>query len=243
MRRAIAAYDSRDDSLEVTAPLCGTKEMPGPIVYYDSAGKIFLTSTLSALIAQTSGQTDAQTTYLLSMVQGNYYNQLGMIETGEPFDFVLPFAPHLPLDSSATHIPYGAVRTMLLTKMDGVEDYLRLMSRTPFAARTIAGGPPPPVRDDAVIKTLLNQEGITDPVSAPFVRLKLWHLQNQIFSELCRKFSLTYLAGAPADTQDEDGFLRVEYVKDAVHANGLWAELFLTDVIAMATASEEKIDA
>lgn len=214
--------------------------MPGPIVYYDLAGKLFLTSTLSALIEETSARPDAETTYLLSMVQGNYYNQLGMIETGGPFDFVLPFAPDLPLDTSATHIPYAAVCAMLLTKMIGVDEYLEIISRTTFAARTIVAGSPPPVRDNAVIETLLSQENVTNPVSSPFVRLKLWHLQNQIFSELCQKSPLTYLVGTPTGTQDQDGFLRPEFVKDAVHANGPWAELFLADVIAAATASEEK---
>lgn len=230
MRRAISGLKSAPGTPEILAPLCGTKEMPGPIVYHDFKGKIQLTSTISALLAKWSDHPEADTTWLLSMVQGNYYNQLGMVATDGAFDTVLPFAPDLPLDEDAELIPYAALRDMLLDQMAEMKSYVRLMSKGAFSHRTILAGTPPPVLDDTPIRTLLSKEAVEDPPSAPHVRLKLWLLQNALMEEMCDGTPLVYIPGTPTDTQDKTGFLRSEYVKDAVHANGEWSSLYLSKI-------------
>jgi hypothetical protein len=239
MRRAISALEARLDQPEVVAPLCGTKEMPGPIVLRDLNGRWHLTATLSALMHAISARDDAPTTCLMSMLQGNHYNQIGMIASGGAFDFVLPSHCDLPLSRTATLLPYKAVRAMLIEAMSEVREYTSLMSRSCFASRTIIAGAPPPVRDDTLILELLKRGQITDPPSAPHVRLKLWLLQNQIYTELCHGTPLTYLPATPEGTQDAEGFLLPKFVKDAVHANGKWGAQYLTQAIALAASLEK----
>ncbi len=44
------------------------------------------------------------------------------------------------------------------------------------------------------------------------------------------------------ETQDEEGFLSPDYVKDAVHSNGEWAKIFLRWVAAHIEARPEAGD-
>ena len=239
MRRAIAALTPTEGVPQVVAPLCGTREMPGPLVYQDGNGRLQLTATLTALLSRFSASPDAPSTVMLSMVQGNYYNQLGMVASGGFFDVVLPFAPDLPLQEGAVVLPYGAVREMMLATMSELKSYIGLMSRGPFANRTILAGPPPPVRDDAPILELLSQEGVTDAPSPPHVRLKLWHLQDRLYAEMCKGTPLVYLSGAPEGVQDDEGFLRPDFVNDAVHGNQQWASQLLAQAMTIATQCGE----
>lgn len=242
MRRAVAALTPTEGVPQVVAPLCGTKEMPGPLVYHDGHGRQQLTATLTALLSRLSASPDAASTVLLSMVQGNYYNQLGMVASGGVFDVVLPFAPDLPLQEGAIVLPYGAVREMMLVTMSELKTYISLMARGPFAKRTILAGPPPPIRDDAPIRELLASEGVTDSPSPAHVRLKLWHLQDRLYAEMCKGTPLVYLSGAPEGVQDDEGFLRPDLVKDAVHGNQKWASLLLAQAMIVAAQCGEQGD-
>ena len=76
-------------------------------------------------------------------------------------------------------------------------------------------------------------------LSSPYVRLKLWRVQNDILGEMCRARGLVYVSGDIPETQDGDGFLSPEYVKDAVHSNGDWAKVFLARVAERIKAAAE----
>lgn len=201
--------------------------MPGSVVMRDPKGRIQLTATVTALLNELRSRDDVDATWLLSMAQGNHYNQLGMLSPDGPFDFVLPGREDLPFEDGATLVPYGAMHHTLSEVIDEIPLYLELLSKSSFTRRTIIFGPPPPARDEYHFAALQAAAASPEPLTPPFVRLKLWHLQNRIYADLCRKNGLLFASGKLDAIQDRDGFLRPELVKDAVHANATWAKIYL----------------
>ncbi|MEZ5823428.1 MAG: hypothetical protein R3C97_01390 [Geminicoccaceae bacterium] len=225
IRRAI--HDIELDDFTFTAPLCGTQAMPGPIVYADRNGRFQLTSTLAALF---NGLEPSQDLWLLSMVQGNFYNRLGMLHAGEPFDFVLPDHADLPLDIEATHLPYMAMREALVDEMAEMPPYLELLAASPFAKQVIIAGAPPPPLENSHFEALLGDQGLMPQLSPAHVRLKLWLLQEEILEEQCRAHGIAFVSTNMKDAQDEQGYLLPQHIKDAVHADGTWSKAYLMKV-------------
>lgn len=221
------------------APVCGTQELPGQLIYQDARRRPRLNAVLASLLNRLSPSPDL---WLLSMVQGNYYNQLGMLTSGVPFDFVLPTAPDLPLDAHAVNLPFGAIRDALEAQMAGMSAYMDRLIATRFAPRILIAGVSPPPRDSAVFKPMLEEKGLMPELSSPYVRLKLWRLQNDILEEMCQARGLAYISGAIPETQDREGFLSPEYVKDAVHSNAEWAKVFLRKTADCIKATPEHDD-
>lgn len=225
VRRAIAA--PLVERVRFEAPICGTQEMPGPLLYWDGQKRPQLNAVLAALLNRLSPSPDL---WLLSMVQGNHYNQLGMLTSGVPFDFVLPTAPDLPFDAEALNLPFMAVKAALEAQMAPMPTYLDRLRATEFAPQILIAGVSPPPHDSLIFKPMLEEKDLMPELSSPYVRLKLWRLQNEILEEACRARGLVYLSGDILGTQDEEGFLSPAYVKDAVHSNGEWAQMFLRSV-------------
>lgn len=227
------------DGYAFEAPICGTKEMPGPLLYWDHRKKPRLTAVLAALLNRLTPSPDL---WLLSMVQGNYYNQLGMLTFGQPFDFISPDASDLPFENTAVHLPYLAVKAAMEAQMANLRIYLERLKNTDFGAQTLIAGVSPPPRDMVHFKPMLEEKGLMTDLSPAHVRLKLWRLQDQIYANICKKQGVEYVSGFISEAQDEDGYLSPEYVKDAVHANGEWAALYLKKVAAAITRRRERED-
>lgn len=225
------------DGFEFQAPLCGTKEMPGPLVYFQGEKqRPHLTPVLVALLNRLTPSPDL---WLLSMVQGNYYNQLGMLTSGQPFDFIDPGEPEAPFDETALHLPYGAVKAAVERQMANLTHYLRRLKVSDFSEQMLIAGTPPPPRDTEVFKPMLEEKGLMAELTPPHVRLKLWRLQDEIYARMSDEAGLRYVSAAMTHAQDGDGYLLPEYVKDAVHANGPWAALYLKKVAEEVTAIRE----
>lgn len=221
------------------APLCGTQEMPGPLLYEDHGNKQHLTSVLTALLNRLTPSPDL---WLLSMVHGNYYNQIGMLTSGQTFDFTLPDEPDLPYDATATNLPYLAVKAAMEAQMVSLPTYLQRLKMTEFGSQTLIAGTCPPPRDSAYFKSMLEEKGLMAELAPAHVRLKLWKLQDAVYADMCHAKGMAYVSGAMPDTQDQEGFLLPEYIKDAVHANGDWAALFLKKVAATISRRQETQD-
>ena len=222
----------------ITAPICGTKELPSGLVMTDDLGKTVLNPIVTALLHRIIAGPELARTWLVSMTQGNFYNQFGMVVPGAGFDFVLDSHPDLPLDDQAVLLPCGAVHEALARQMQAMATGAAMLGRQPLEGRVILIGPPPPPRDEAQIAKLLAAQGGADDgvrISAAMTRLKLWHLQNTISARICAEAGVHYLAGDLPGVQDEDGFLRPEFIKDAVHANHGHAAHLLNEIAAIMT--------
>lgn len=241
VRRALSAGWSHP-AVTASAPICGTKELPGPIVY--GTGKdARLNPVVVAALYRIIGTPAQDDTWLVSMAQGNFYNSVGMLAQDRCFDFVLASHPALPVTPGATLLPSSALREVLAQPMDQLKSLAHILSRQPFQQRVILVGPPPPPRDEDGITELVGASSKaadeTWLINPAWTRLKLWHLQNEIARDYCAASKVRYLSGNLPGVQDEDGFLRPNMVKDAVHANHLYSALLLDRIAAIVSESPD----
>lgn len=212
--------------------LCGTGEFPGSTYLMSLTGKPLLNPALLSAFNRTKlGPSD----WLISMAQGNHYNAAAMVTDGGAFDFILPGHAEIPLHRDLPFLPVAAVRRLLMDYLPEVPQYLRLLAKCHDPKQIIVLGPPPPSRSDEHIVRLIGESNTygTDPqISPPHVRLKMWHLQNQIMSEYSSRYGVRYLSGAIPAASDSEGFLQPKFVKDAVHANHHYATLMLEKIDA-----------
>ena len=229
MRRALlSGFSSGVYRPEVL--LCGTREFPGGGWVRTTGGQPMLSPVLlSALHTAEIRASD----WLISLVGGNYFNQVGMVFVDQEFDFVLARRPELPLNKSATFLPESAVRGVLKQHLDDFLSYAKLLAAHSNPDQTIVVGPPPPASTLEEISSLIAADqkasrGKVRPAS-PWVRLKLWSLQEEEMREICQMTKLNYCSGAE-DVSDDDGFLLREYVRDGVHANFEYANVVLDKI-------------
>lgn len=246
VRRALADNWSHPGvTAEIVA--CGTKELPGPVIFAQASGKPALNPVITALINKAQASPAAATTWLVSMVQGNFYNQIGMIAQERLFDFVLDSDPGLPLTPGATVLPCAAVRAVLTAQMAEYRPYVQILGKTAFGPRMILVGPPPPPAGEAEILALLAADTKAGTETAPITpalitpaltRLKLWHMQNQLAAAWCAAARVQYLPGDLPGTCDPQGFILPALIKDAVHANHQYSAILLHRLAGIATGQK-----
>lgn len=243
VRRTLAGGWSHP-GVTAQAPVCGTKELPGPVIYQQTGpaagqSKPALNPVIIALLNKIQSSPATAETWMVSMVQGNFYNQIGMVAQGGLFDFVLDTRPDLPLTAGATLLACGAVRAVLAKQMAEFQYYATILAKTGFQNRMILVGPPPPPRGNTEIAALLaadpNSAREAIQITPDQTRLKLWHMQNDLAAGYCATARLHYLPGDLPGTQDKDGFILPAFIKDAVHANHDYAARLLRRLAEIAT--------
>jgi len=165
---------------------------------------------------------------VFSFVGGNAHTVLGLVDHARGFDFVLPEEPDLPLDPAREIVTAEAVRHALAAIDADLTPILELLVRlTP--GRVVHVGPPPPVfvADAARERYPWNMTPDRPRAFAPpWVRYKVWRLSVAMIAERARALGVPFVA-APADAQDDRGFLRDDLRKDVAHANGRYGSLVL----------------
>lgn len=206
--------------------LCGTRQFPSNTYLMTLSGRPALNPALMSAFATADKRPED---WLVSAVQGNYYNQLAMFLTDPGIDFVLPGHTGLPLDPDGVVLPFGAVRESMAAQMSEMPEFIRMLSGQAPQGQVIALGPPP-LRDDEMIRELRLRADAEARISPPFLRLKMWLLQNQMMQQICTRNGVHYLAGDLPGTTDADGFLKPEFGKDAVHADHVYGALTLRQI-------------
>ena len=165
---------------------------------------------------------------VFSFVGGIFHSSLALRRHPQPFDFVLPEAPGLPLESGADVIPADAMREAMTRRL---ESHLRLIETIVLTAR----GPvyqfesPPPAAEGWITQRLTKREirGDRDaPLAGRFLRYKLWRLNSSIFRDYAERAGARFVS-RPQGAVDDEGFLRGEFCKNAVHANAAYGALLL----------------
>ena len=165
---------------------------------------------------------------IYSFIGGNAHTVLGLVDYHRGFDFVLPQAPHLPLDPERELVTAESVRHALASIDQGSTPILELLVRS-APGRVVHVGPPPPVffADATREKYPWNMTPDRPRAFAPaLVRYKIWRLSVDMIASRARELGITFVP-APNACQDENGFLREEFRKDVAHANGLYGALIL----------------
>lgn len=178
-------------------------------------------------------------------VGGLDHQAFGLREHPVPFDFVLPSAPHLPLDPDAQPIPSDAMRDLLARRTRPQLDTLRQVARAARGDVLLFESPPPPsvgwvaFQEErfARLAEAYRRSGKTNPVMdellssgrlhhSRLVRYKLWRLDAQIFADAAAELGVR-VVNVPGAAVDEQGFLRAEFCGDPVHANAAYGDLVL----------------
>ena len=176
-----------------------------------------------------------QGTAIVSCVAGNDHAVFGLLNHPQPFDFILPAAPHRPLDETAEILPAGLVRAALSRRMTVTAELLSAL-RGAVPGLLFHLESPPPVASAAHI---LKHPGVFAGkierlgVAPASLRHKLWRLHSAIVADLCRGLGITFLK-VPADTQDANGMLVEDcWNPDPTHGNAMYGARVLRDLLAV----------
>jgi hypothetical protein len=169
-------------------------------------------------------------------LSGNEYHFIGMFNQERSFDFVLPEVPDLPLIDGAEIIPEHLLAARFIRQIHVSVVVARLL-RAELAQAGIpcyALATPPPVPDNDFLMNPASHfypEMTRFGVAPPCLRYKLWRLQSRIFVEELTAAGLVCLP-APADTIDQDGFMRPPgWHPDGVHGNAWYGEALLRQIL------------
>lgn len=194
-------------------------EMPGAIEKVD--GKPWLSDALRSRLREYAGP-------VFSMIGGGAHAVIGTLVHPRRFDFVLPWAPQLPVDPASEILPAQAMRGVLEARM---AEYLALMAEV----RDLCHGPmfqiepPPPSADMQRMQADTPWDmypGMCREIAPVHTRYKLWRMHSRIVEDWCHGADVTFVA-CPAEAMDADGFLRDAYYGDGVHCNAAYGELVL----------------
>jgi hypothetical protein len=171
---------------------------------------------------------------LVSMVDSNHSNIVGLIQHPEPFDMVDADTPPGP----GALIPRAAFRAWFEQGLR-VGDCARViaLAQAGGAHRTLHLAPPPPKADVAHIlnrpETHFTANGIHERgVSPAPLRLRLWQVQIEATRAILAPYGIDVL-DPPPGTRTPEGYLRPEfYGEDATHANAAYGARVLDQITA-----------
>jgi len=201
-------------------------------------------TNIESLIEESNSQGDLR--MVVSSIAGSAHFIYGSINNPEPFDFVVPESPNLPLDRDAKLIPYDLIRKKLRSELaPAMEVTKRIKSCTEAPIYLLS--PPPPVGSPDAITTHINEAAArmsegwvkrlqsdmrSRGIAPPALRYKLWSAFVDIAKQLCAELGIIFLPG-PSEAKDGNGFLREEYRWDGFHANPRYGELIVGQLIAL----------
>lgn len=165
---------------------------------------------------------------LVSCIGGALHTGLGLLQHPEPFDFVIPSRPDLPLASDAAILPFAAIKTTMQRRLNFDFFVLRKLSQA-LAVPVVHFCCPPPAKDeDFVYETMpprLREDVMQAGVSPAPLRLKLWKLEADLFEETCAAVGIRFVP-PPREALDGD-YLAGPYRKNASHGNAAYGRLVL----------------
>lgn len=149
---------------------------------------------------------------------GTEHNLLGLIESPEPFDFLLH--PDDTIKPGRKPVPHGLVKSALLSRM---RTALARMSevRAQYNCPFTCVAPPPPFAeiDDKANLPRAFIPHLEKGIAPASLRRKLYELQITLMKAHCRSESIAFMP-APRKARDSDGYLlRQCWDSDPTHGN------------------------
>lgn len=173
---------------------------------------------------------------LLLLWGGNEHNTYFLFDTDRPFDF---FYADFPISTDREIVPFKLIRAKLQPSIDALRGLLLTLQRRQHT-RVIVGGTPPPRLNADVIRSRLRTEPLflqdleklglapeTAPITPAPVRLKLWTVLQDSYSQITRECGFEYFP-VPAALRDSAGYLPDAYCSnDVTHANEDYGKIYL----------------
>jgi hypothetical protein len=170
---------------------------------------------------------------IVSCAMGNEYNNLGMLNHPQRFDFYLPARLDLPTDETAEVLPVDVVEDLIRLRLDRSLDLYFKMISSYGGVPKIHVPPPPPIRETAYIEAypgVFGEKAKKFGVSPAFFRLKMWLLTCEVQQKLCAGAGIT-LHSLPTSVFDPDGFLAKPFLnQDPTHGNAKYGKVILDDL-------------
>ncbi len=170
--------------------------------------------------------------FAFSCFSGNDYHVLSMVQHPEPYDFVLPGRPDLPLSPGAQIIPFQSIEATMKTALrQTIADLARIAGSLPCRLYNIVS--PPPIPDNA----FLNQAGNAFwskaealGIAPAAFRWKVWRLQSLVYEEGLAETGIATVP-PPRDAVDADGFMQpAGWHPDGVHGSAWYGTLVLNQL-------------
>ena len=172
---------------------------------------------------------------IVSVLGGNEYNAIGLIEHTAPFDFILP-GRVADIPGGDIHcLPYRVVEDVIRGWVHPWANFLCEL-RSVFRGSIVHLEAPPPIfcnkfiEDNLDVRNADRLKAWGTCIGRPVLRLKLWQCQANVVRALCTELTVDYLP--VSDWALEDGaFLAERFRADATHANATYAEQRAGDLI------------
>lgn len=167
----------------------------------------------------------------VTMLRGNQFNTMGLIQHPRAFDIMMPEIDGGAVLPGAELIPLAIMRKVFADTLAGGYGKNLLRFNTGICPCVCLAPPAPKEDADHIMKgaeTYFRDHGIAEVgVSPAPLRLKLWTLQQEALANFCKDHGLVFMTNPPG-TRDEAGFLKRQYyAPDATHANADYAVLLL----------------
>jgi hypothetical protein len=167
-------------------------------------------------------------------IGGNAHNALGLVESEQPFDFVLNSDPALPLLPQREVVPEETVRAALMaTKRFEQQMLARRLILELLGPGAVHLDIPPPVQDERHIVAnggVFAAEIQRFGVAPPDLRYKLWRLYGDMVREQCAQGAAVFL-DVPATACDGRYLARQSYAADPTHANEWYGRRVIEQLI------------
>lgn len=187
------------------------------------AGEVFGTKLRAAIADQIARHTPR----VASVFGGNAHNMISLMRHPRPYDFELQGEGQgPPRDGEAELVPEALVRAALEARLQ--TDFLRLRLFHEAAGPFIHLESPPPLLGDVFIRDRAEKHfrdttgRAIDPAS-PGLRWRIWRLNSQMLRAAVEALGCRFMP-VPVETQDADGFLRLEFAADPTHGNEAYGE-------------------
>lgn len=166
-------------------------------------------------------QDELKSDVILASILGSEHFVISSASLGaEEFDVFVPTMPEAWPQTEKFIVPYDALRLQMYRAIEPYLSFLSVIKRAvDIPLYHIA--PPPPVRDSDLLFSLASpdlQKKMIKGEASSWKRMKMWRIWVDIMQEICRSHEVAYLM-PPAETLDQDGFLKPEFAADAVHAS------------------------
>jgi hypothetical protein len=201
-------------------------------------GAPFTFSTAVPMIAQLP-----EGTPIFLSVLGGYHNYLGLLESGERYDFLLD--PDDAAEATATAlVPHRALSSAMEAAFDSAEKIhkLKAASKSPVY---VLSTPPTKQSNEFITARLMAQKKkvyrgrsfLEFGVERPEIRRKLWLLEARLLAAWAERGGMAFVP-APAAAFNEDGFLDQQFYDDATHANAGYGALVVDQIEAILAGEE-----
>lgn len=175
----------------------------------------------------------------VTLLRGNQFNTMGLIQHPQPFDVMMPgpFAEHV--EEHAEIIPLQVICSFFADSLRNGYGRQLIRLKRASAAPVACLAPPAPKEDgDHILRgaeTYFKEHGIDKIGVTPApVRLKLWTLQQQSLQAFCLEHGIVFLDNPPEAREDTGYLKRRYYAGDATHGNRHYGSLVLAQVARLA---------